>query len=612
MAVWDDLVGQERVSEQLARRRPGRRRPRHRRGGRRGPPPEASTMTHAWLFTGPPGSGRTTAARAFAAALQCVSPDRALGGSPGCGFCDGCHTALVGTHADVEVPPSDLQILGVKEMRDTVRSAQLSPAGGRWQVILLEDADRLTEGAGNVLLKAVEEPAPRTVWLLCAPSIEDVLPTIRSRCRHLALRTPPVDAVADMLVRREGIEPRSPRAAARATQGHIDRARRLATDERARGRRAAVLKLPLRVEDIGGALKAAQELVDAAAEDAKQLAEEMDGKETEELRAALGAAPGRAAAARHGGRDEGPGGQAEAPRTRTQRDSLDLALTDLTGFYRDVLALQLGSRGGPRQRGRRGRRWTRLAAAAPRSRPCAGSRRCGVPRGARPQRGSAARGGGDDDGAASGLTPTGRGPSARRWRRLPVTRTRSIGVCAEHRYALPHRYARCDAHKAHSPQDPHLEPPLLAAAALLDLRRCSAGSSTSRTAHARQRTRKRRQPTLPLPGAMPAALARVLRAEAGLARLRGRRLPVRHDEGAAGLREPGRRGHPPRRRPQEGHRPGQAPRLAPGQPGRPRRLGDRVPPGSTPGIGYPARPRPVRHGRPSTRAASPAANPSSA
>ncbi|CAM5521636.1 DNA polymerase III subunit delta' [Streptomyces tanashiensis] len=180
----------------------------------------------------------------------------------------------------------------MKETRDLVRRAQLSPAGGRWQVIVLEDADRLTEGAGNVLLKAVEEPAPRTVWLLCAPSLEDVLPTIRSRCRHLTLRTPPVEAVADVLVRRDGIDPETAQAAARATQGHIDRARRLATDERARARRSVVLKLPLRVDDVGGCLKAAQELVDAAAEDAKQVAEEIDVKETEELKAALGAAQG--------------------------------------------------------------------------------------------------------------------------------------------------------------------------------------------------------------------------------------------------------------------------------------------------------------------------------
>ncbi|MFI5522579.1 DNA polymerase III subunit delta' [Streptomyces platensis] len=355
MAVWDDVVGQDRVTAQLAAA--ARDADALVSAEQAGPEPAlgeqppsadpggASQMTHAWLFTGPPGSGRATAARAFAAALQCVSPDRALGGAPGCGFCDGCHTALIGTHADVEIVRTDLLSIGVKETRDLVRRSSLSPSGGRWQVIVLEDADRLTEGAGNVLLKAVEEPAPRTVWLLCAPSVEDVLPTIRSRCRLLSLRTPPVDAVAEVLVRRDGIEPDAAGRAARATQGHIGRARRLATDERARARRAAVLKLPLRVDDIGGCLKAAQELIDAAGEDAKQVAEEVDTKETEELRAALGAAAGT-----NGRLPRGTAGamkelqdKQKRRSTRTQRDSLDLALVDLTGFYRDVLALQMGA-----------------------------------------------------------------------------------------------------------------------------------------------------------------------------------------------------------------------------------------------------------------------------
>ncbi|WP_053853280.1 DNA polymerase III subunit delta' [Streptomyces sp. NRRL B-24085] len=343
MTVWDDLVGQERVSEQLA-------------AAARdadalvtavatdAPPPEASKMTHAWLFTGPPGAGRNQAARAFAAALQCVSPDRALGGAPGCGFCEGCHTALIGTHADVSsVAAVGTQILA-DDMRDTVRKSFTSPANGRWQVILVEDAERLNEKSANAVLKAVEEPAPRTVWLLCAPSIEDVLPTIRSRCRHLNLSTPSVEAVADMLVRREGVEPAAAMAAARATQGHVDRARRLATDPAARARRAAVLKLPLRIDDIGGCLKAAQELVDAAADDAKQLAEEMDGKETEELKAAMGASQGGRMPRGTAGVMKDLEDRQKRRRTRTQRDSLDLALTDLTAFYRDVLALQLGSR----------------------------------------------------------------------------------------------------------------------------------------------------------------------------------------------------------------------------------------------------------------------------
>ena len=346
MTVWDDLVGQDRVREQLsaAARDADALVTAVSDGRPEAPEAQGSKMTHAWLFTGPPGSGRATAARAFAAALQCTSPDRALGGEPGCGFCDGCHTSLIGTHADVQVIRTDLLSIGVKETRDLVRRAQLSPAVGRWQVIVMEDADRLTEGAGNVLLKAVEEPAPRTVWLLCAPSLEDVLPTIRSRCRHLTLSTPPVEAVADVLIRRDGVDPERAHAAARATQGHIGRARRLATDERARARRAAVLKVPLRVADVGGCLKAAQELIDTATEDAKQQAEEVDAKETEDLKAALGAAAGGRMPRGTAGAMKELEDKQKRRKTRTQRDSLDLALTELTGFYRDVLALQLGSR----------------------------------------------------------------------------------------------------------------------------------------------------------------------------------------------------------------------------------------------------------------------------
>ncbi|KOV97599.1 DNA polymerase III subunit delta' [Streptomyces sp. NRRL B-3648] len=343
MTVWDDLVGQEKVSAVLdAAARDADALVTAAAADE--PLPEASKMTHAWLFTGPPGAGRNQAARAFAAALQCVSPDRALGGTPGCGFCDGCHTALLGTHADVTTVAAVGAEILVKDMRDTVRKSFTSPATGRWQIILVEDAERLNEKSANAVLKAVEEPAPRTVWLLCAPSIEDVLPTIRSRCRHLNLRTPPVEAVADMLVRRDGIEPSVAASAARATQGHVERARRLATDPAARERRAAVLKLPLRLDEVGACLKAAQELVDAAAEDAKQLAEEMDGKETEELKAALGATQGGRLPRGTAGVMKDLEDMQKRRRTRTQRDSLDVALGDLTAFYRDVLALQLGTR----------------------------------------------------------------------------------------------------------------------------------------------------------------------------------------------------------------------------------------------------------------------------
>ncbi|MEV7218054.1 DNA polymerase III subunit delta' [Kitasatospora cineracea] len=344
MSVWDDLVGQDRVVEQLqAAARAARASVLAGRGG--AAVGNASLMTHAWLFTGPPGAGQVTAARAFAAALQCTSPDLELGGVPGCGFCDGCHTVLSGSHADVKQVRTDGLSIGVGDMRDLVLRAASYPTGGRWSVILVDAAHRLTEAAANALLKGVEEPSPRTVWLLCAPSVQDVLPTIRSRCRLLVLRTPASEAVADMLVRRDGVEPGAARLAALAGQGDIDRSRRLAVDEQARSRRAEVLRIPLEVADLGGCLAAAQRLVDTAKADAEALAETQDARETEDLRAAYGAAEGSRAPRGMAGAVKELEKRQKSRATRTRRETLNVALGDLLGFYRDVLALQLGAGG---------------------------------------------------------------------------------------------------------------------------------------------------------------------------------------------------------------------------------------------------------------------------
>ncbi|MFI5529296.1 DNA polymerase III subunit delta' [Kitasatospora sp. NPDC051853] len=352
MSVWDDLVGQDRVVEQLTAAAVAARATVA--AGRAGDAPSggapvpggnASLMTHAWLFTGPPGAGQTTAARAFAAALQCTSPDLELGGVPGCGFCDGCHTVLSGSHADVKYVRTDGLSIGVGDMRDLVLRAASYPTGGRWSVILVDAAHRLTEAAANALLKGVEEPSPRTVWLLCAPSVQDVLPTIRSRCRLLVLRTPAAESVADMLVRRDGVEPETARLAALAGQGDIERSRRLAVDEQARTRRLDVLKIPLEVADIGGCLAAAQRLVDTAKADAEALAESQDAKETDDLKAAYGAVEGSRAPRGMAGAVKELEKRQKSRATRTRRETLGVALLDLLGFYRDVLALQLGSTG---------------------------------------------------------------------------------------------------------------------------------------------------------------------------------------------------------------------------------------------------------------------------
>ena len=331
--VWADLVGQEPTITTLRRAAAdaaARLAPAGATGGG-----AVDAMTHAWLFTGPPGSGRSIAARAFAAALLCPEG--------GCGECGACRTALGGTHADVEVVNTRTLSIGVDDARSLVARASRHPAGGRWQVMVIEDADRLTDQAGNALLKAIEEPTDRTVWLLCAPSVDDVLPTVRSRCRHLSLRTPPSSAVAEVLVRRDGVDQAMAGFAARAAQGHIGRARRLATDEAARLRRHDVMQLPLSLDRVSSAVTAAGDLVKAASEDATDEVGTRSAVETEEMKRALGVGVG----------SRQPGGAAAALKaldeeqrkraTRAKRDGIDRALVDLAGFYRDVLAVQAGA-----------------------------------------------------------------------------------------------------------------------------------------------------------------------------------------------------------------------------------------------------------------------------
>ena len=338
MSVWDDLVGQERIVEQL---KSAARAAREVVAGA-GP---GLGMTHAWVFTGPPGSGRSTAARAFAAALQC-SDDAA---DPGCGSCHACQTALGGTHPDVQlVRPPGLHHL-TDDIRQLVRRAALSPSDGRWQVVIIEDADRL-EGPdlawrpANSLLKAIEEPSPRTVWILCAPSLEDVLPTIRSRCRPMVLRTPPPQAVADVLMRRDGVDQAMASFAARAAGSHVGRARRLATDEASRLRRAEILKMPGQMVSVGACLTAAANLVDAAEEEASAATVARDSAETDRLSLALGQGSSKGLDAGSRAQLKDLEKQQKRRATRTQRDILDLALLELVAFYRDVLTIQLGAR----------------------------------------------------------------------------------------------------------------------------------------------------------------------------------------------------------------------------------------------------------------------------
>ena len=325
MSVYSDLVGQEHVIATLegavAASRTGE---------------ESQEMTHAWIFTGPPGSGRSSAAIAFAQALVCANN--------GCGTCNECRSAANGAHPDVELIRTEGLSIKVEEVRELLTRVSWAPSMGGWRVVVMEDADRLTESAANALLKAIEEPGTRTVWLLCAPTLHDILPTIRSRCRHLQLRTPSAEAVASVLINRDGISPGMAEFAARASQGHIGRAKYLATNDTVRSNRNTIMRLPLQLQSLAAAFSAAQKLVDLATTQANASSEERDEKEIAALQEAYGkGATGRGMATGAAKAVKELEKEQKSRATRAVRDSIDGALLDIATFYRDVMMVQSGS-----------------------------------------------------------------------------------------------------------------------------------------------------------------------------------------------------------------------------------------------------------------------------
>lgn len=322
MTVWAELQGQEPVVAQLRRAA------------------LEQTPAHAWLFTGPPGSGRSNAARAFAATLVCEQEDPA---DRGCGTCHACHTVLAGTHSDVTFVATEKTTISIDEARALVTKAQDRPASARWRIIIVGDADRMLERTTNVLLKAIEEPPPRTVWILCAPSPADVLVTIRSRCRMVTLRVPPVQDVAQLLITRDGIEPALALTSARAAQSHVGIARRLAQDEGARTRRNAIVQLPLGLRGVSEAVRAAGSLVELATAEAASSNEQRDVVEKEQLLRSLGAPETGTLPASIRSQVRQLEEDQKRRSKRSVTDTLDRALTDLISFYRDVMLIQISS-----------------------------------------------------------------------------------------------------------------------------------------------------------------------------------------------------------------------------------------------------------------------------
>ncbi|MDP1852160.1 MAG: DNA polymerase III subunit delta' [Candidatus Planktophila sp.] len=330
-SVYENLVGQAHVVEILQKAVASTR-----NGESNSEEGINNQMVHAWLFTGPPGSGRSTAAIAFAQALVCPND--------GCGVCNACRSVVHGAHPDVEVVRTEGLSIKVDEVRELLARVAWAPSMGGWRIVVMEDADRLTESAANALLKAIEEPGSRTVWLLCAPTLHDVLPTIRSRCRHVQLVTPSTAAVARVLENRDGINPAMADFAARVSQGHIGRAKYLAKNEAVRNTRTTIMKLPLSLKGISSAFAAAQTLIDLATEQAQTSADERNQSELDALSLAYGkGATGRGMASGASKAIKELEKEQKTRSTRMVRDSLDAALLDIATFYRDVMMVQAGS-----------------------------------------------------------------------------------------------------------------------------------------------------------------------------------------------------------------------------------------------------------------------------
>ena len=289
-------------------------------------------MTHAWMIVGPAGSGRSTLAHAFAATLVSNGDDdQAL-----------AHV-MAGTHPDVTLVATDRVTISIDEVRELVTQSYYSPSQSHWRVIVMEDADRMTERTSNVLLKALEEPPPQTVWILCAPSVQDVLPTIQSRVRTVTLRTPSIEQVAELIARREGVDLELAMQAAREAQSHIGMATRLATDDDARARRDDTVKAVLSLGSVSAAVNQAAHLISVAGADQKALLEKLDQQERDDTLRSLGVEPGGSVPAALRSSVKALEDNQKRRATRALRDGVDRIATDITSVLRDVLMLQIGS-----------------------------------------------------------------------------------------------------------------------------------------------------------------------------------------------------------------------------------------------------------------------------
>jgi len=150
-------------------------------------------VSHAYLFSGPRGTGKTSSARILAKALNCAAP---VDGEP-CGVCTSCREITQGTSLDVhELDAASNN--GVDAMRDLVAHAALGTPG-RWKVYIVDEVHMLSTAAANALLKTLEEPPGHVVFVLATTDPQKVPPTIRSRTQHLEFRLLGAEVLHDLL-----------------------------------------------------------------------------------------------------------------------------------------------------------------------------------------------------------------------------------------------------------------------------------------------------------------------------------------------------------------------------------------------------------------------------
>ncbi|KAB6780189.1 DNA polymerase III subunit delta' [Bifidobacterium longum] len=320
MSVWDSLVGQKPVIDMLSRIAQG----------------DPSQITQSWLICGPPGSGRSNMARAFAAALE--SPDHGMSAEP----TRVTQQVLAGTHPDVTVLTTNKVTIGIDQVREIITTSEQMPATAPWRIIIIEDVDRMLERTTNVLLKEIEEPAEHCIWLLCAPSAQDVLPTIRSRTRIVNLAVPSTQAVAGFLTSTTNVEPKVAQRAARLAEGHIGIAKLYATDERVMSDRDELVVGVLNLARASDAVLLAGNLIDNAKAQAEADANRITAGQEAEFRRINGLAPSARIPPKLRGAFTQIAKKDDVKRlvTRRTRDVLDRALNSIASIYRDVAVLQ--------------------------------------------------------------------------------------------------------------------------------------------------------------------------------------------------------------------------------------------------------------------------------